>query len=903
MDKETHLKSTYGFNKFRDYQKEIIDDILDKENVFAILPTGGGKSLLYQYPATYTNKITIVVSPLISLMNDQCIYLNSKNISSVCLNSETNISVSEYKNYKIIYATPEFITSRISKIEKIKEFIGLFAIDEAHCVSQWSHDFRESYLELGIIKKTFPEIPILAVTATATPRVVEDIYDLLNIDEACEYMLGTRRTNLAISILPQNDFEYCTFTEPTIVYVQTRKICESLYEKISNKGIKCAHYHGGMSKNDKEDSHNLFANGEIMVIVATISFGMGIDKSDIRHVVNYGVPTDIETYYQEIGRAGRDGLMSKATMYYDLKNFNTVKFLINQSSDPKQIEIKTNGMNLLRKFIDENNICRQQVIDYYFEKGSFPTEEDVANIPKCKLCDNCLGVKKDDIRDISDETKHIINMIKNQKRVNGFSFGMSKTVDMIKHKDNPLFNNRSKIWIKELIQILIGKNILISYHKGFGFIIDVGKKNIDELIPIKARISNDIQNSLKNFTINTGNDTLEKLYELRVKMAEAQNVNPTTFINDRVILNIHDSKPKTLTALWAIDGISDEFVMNYGTELIEELKKINKKSKNNSKETCNQKNIINNVNNLSDENISIFINKLKKYRLEEAKKNDIPPFCVYYDTTINDIISKCPTNNFELFNVKGFGIVKVEKYGKEIINICLEILSNNKKLRDDLSDDKDNDNENDNDNRNDNDNDKDNDKDNDNNNNNSIEDINPTIKWFIHNNSNHIFQISKVKKKIGTMAGMWSIKIRGPNVNNKKDFKIIYSQPNDDDALDKSSKFINVNISDIKPIKSIDIIYKYYKDGKTIDEIVELTGRKSKDSIENDIYKIFEQYEDVDIDPEYFGLTEEYEEEIKDVVKNIGSEYLKPIKDAVNNKITYGQIKLCLLIIKIESEE
>ena len=237
-------------------------------------------------------------------------------------------------------------------------------------------------------------------------------------------------------------------------------------------------------------------------------------------------------------------------------------------------------MNLLRKFIDENNICRQQVIDYYFEKGSFPTEEDVANIPKCKLCDNCLGVKKDDIRDISDETKHIINMIKNQKRVNGFSFGMSKTVDMIKHKDNPLFNNRSKIWIKELIQILIGKNILISYDKGFGFIIDVGKKNIDELIPIKARISNDIQNSLKNFTINTGNDTLEKLYELRVKMAEAQNVNPTTFINDRVILNIHDSKPKTLTALWAIDGISDEFVMNYGTEFIEELKKINKKSKN-----------------------------------------------------------------------------------------------------------------------------------------------------------------------------------------------------------------------------------------------------------------------------------------------------------------------------------
>jgi ATP-dependent DNA helicase RecQ len=275
---------------------------------------------------------------------------------------------------------------------------------------------------------------------------------------------------------------------------------------------------------------------------------------------------------------------------------------------------------------------------------------------------------------------------------------------MIKHKDNPLFNNRSKIWIKELIQILIGKNILISYHKGFGFIIDVGKKNIDELLPIKARINNDIQNSLKNFTINTGNDTLEKLYELRVKMAEAKNVNPTTFINDRVILNIHDSKPKTLTALWAIDGISDEFVMNYGTEFIEELKKINKKSKNKSKGNSNS-------------------------------------------------------------NGKG--------------------------------------------------------------------------------NSNG-------------------------NSNSKETAR--------------------------------DITFKHYNDKKSLKDIIKITGKTSQ-TIEGHILHIFEHYENIEIDPEYFGLTEEYEEEIKDVVKNIGSDYLKPIKDAVNNKITYGQIKVCLLIIKIGSEE
>ena len=335
---ESHLKSAYGFNEFRDYQKDIISELLNNENVFAILPTGGGKSLLYQFPATYTNKITIVVSPLISLMNDQCMFLNSKNIKSVCLNSESRADLSTLINCKIIYTTPEFITNRLIVLDKLKDNIGLFAIDEAHCVSQWSHDFRTSYIELNIIKKTFPSISLLAVTATATPRVIEDMYDLLNIDEACQYNIGTRRTNIEINIHSKRLFDTCILNEPTIIYVQTRKVCEELNEKLLIKGTRSCTYHGGMTKEDKKKSHDKFASGEIMVIVATISFGMGIDKSDIRHVINYGVPSDIETYYQEIGRAGRDGLPSKATLYYNPGDFQTTQFLINQSSDPKQKE-------------------------------------------------------------------------------------------------------------------------------------------------------------------------------------------------------------------------------------------------------------------------------------------------------------------------------------------------------------------------------------------------------------------------------------------------------------------------------------------------------------------------------------------------------------------------------------
>ena len=773
---EAHLKSTYGFNDFRDYQKDIICDLLNNDNVFAILPTGGGKSLLYQFPATYTNNITIVVSPLISLMNDQCMFLNSKNIKSVCLNSESRADVSTLSECKIIYTTPEFITNRILVIDKLKEHIGLFAIDEAHCVSQWSHDFRTSYLELAVIKKTFPKIPMLAVTATATPRVVDDMYELLGIEEASEYNLGSRRTNLEINIHPKRLFDNCKFTEPTIIYVQTRKVCEELRNKLLITGTRCCQYHGGMEPEEKKKSHDLFASGQINVIVATISFGMGIDKSDIRHVINYGVPSDIESYYQEIGRAGRDGLPSKASLYYNDGDFGTTQFLINQSNDSRQIALKTEAMNMFRKYLSENNMCRQQIIDYYFEKGCYPTEENVGHIPKCNMCDNCKGIKKQKVADISEETKTIVNIINTHLKVKGFTFGMVKTVDLI--KKNPLFKSRSKIYIKELLEILITKNILKRVNTGVNFVICVGKteKELSEMMPITARVNNDITVDLKNKSSIDKN--LERLYEIRKTIASKYGILPTMFINDKVLMNIHSSKPKDLTQLWKVDGISDEFIMKYGSEFIQEYKKKTKK-KIKTEIVCENTN-------LSQSNIDNLTKKLKEFRLEKSKENELPPFCIFYDSTINDIIAKCPVNETQLLNVSGFGKVKVEKYGSAIIDMCKDVLNSN-------------------------------------------------------------------------------------------DTK-------------------NINESNIK---NIDITFKHYKEEKSISEISELTG-SAFSTIEDHMIHIFEHYDGVDVDVDYFGLTEEFEEEIKNAVKKVGSEFLKPIKDIVNNKITYGQIKLYLLITKLE---
>ena len=576
---EKHLKELYGFNQFRNHQKEIINDILNKNNVVAILPTGGGKSLLYQFPATFTNKTTIVVSPLISLMNDQCIYLNSKNIKSVCLNSETSVGVSEYKNYKIIYTTPEFIVNRIPAFKLMKEHIGLFAIDEAHCVSQWSHDFRPSYQRLKLLQSSFPSIPLLAVTATATPIVLKEMYQFLGFkkEEACEYILGTRRDNLAISVMHKKEFSNCTFDEPTIIYVSTRKLCEKISNNLTNQNIKSTYYHGGMSKKEKDCSHKKFINGDIMVIVATISFGMGIDKADIRHVINYGVPSDIESYYQEVGRAGRDGVISKATIFYDDGDFNTAGYLIS-CGDPSQIDLKTDRLNLLSSYLSDKNICRQRMIDYYFKTGKLATENDVENIPKCGICDNCVRDNKVSMTDVSVESTAIVNIFKDARRNRSYDFGVKKTIKMIqtnrKHVISPA---KSDKWVKDVVDVLISKRVLKRYKGGYGLVIGLGDVELSDVLPIKARIEED--NSILKSVFQSYNykeKQLNNLIDLRNRLAKKFGIAPTSFINDRVINNIYQKMPRTLNDLWKVDGISNEFIMtDECMEFMDQYKQMN----------------------------------------------------------------------------------------------------------------------------------------------------------------------------------------------------------------------------------------------------------------------------------------------------------------------------------------
>ena len=574
---DEHLKKTYGYNSFRSHQKDIIQDIVRGSNVFAVLPTGGGKSLLYQFPATYLNKITLVISPLLSLMNDQCLSLEAHGITSITLNSlskqcnltsdcECNICSIKKKLVKpsIIYTTPEWLKCKSGLLYKIKDMFGLIAIDEAHCVSQWSHDFRPAYREIIRHIKDFKNIPILAVTATATPHVLEDIYDILNIEEICEYLLGTRRTNIAISVLSKNKWDIKKAIKPnesTIVYTQTRKETERLADEISSHGISCMPYHAGLSKQDRMNAHEKFLSNEIKVVVATISFGMGIDKSGIRHVINYGVPNDIESYYQEIGRAGRDGLPSRATIYYNGGDFCTASFLIDKTNDERQKKLGKEKLDLLERYLSNKNVCRQAMIDTYFKTGNIFDEEENIN---CGICDNCCNDHKSAIIDISEIAQKIYTRIKHQK----FPVGLKKTSDLCKDYGSPKY-------LKWLIPILSDKGVLKKTSTKWGPVYDVSQE-----LSMPVLVEEPPDDIINTVTI----DTVHGEYcEYRNILASKAGVAPSVLINDRLLMNLEAKRAKTLADLWNIDGISDDFLMTYGAEWLDLTNSKSKKKKDKAK--------------------------------------------------------------------------------------------------------------------------------------------------------------------------------------------------------------------------------------------------------------------------------------------------------------------------------
>ncbi len=389
------LKKHFGFDQFLPFQREIISDILSGKDVLAVLPTGAGKSLCYQLPALMLPGITIVISPLISLMKDQVMGLTENNIGAAYLNSSLGVKEERLikgrlanNEIKLLYVAPERLT-KTGFLNYIKSFnVSLIAIDEAHCISEWGHDFRPSYRTLGDLRESFPDVPVLALTATATEKVREDIVRELGFYNHGAYVASFDRKNLRYLVYGKtnayaNMISYIRNNPgySGIIYCVSRASVDQMVASLNMDGVAALPYHAGLGNKERADNQEEFINGKAKIIVATIAFGMGIDKPDVRFVIHYDLPRNLEGYYQETGRAGRDGKPADCILFFSYGDRMKHEYFIKLKNDLDQVKIAQNQLDAITNLASRNNCRRKMLLGYFGEKYL---------ASNCRSCDVCL---------------------------------------------------------------------------------------------------------------------------------------------------------------------------------------------------------------------------------------------------------------------------------------------------------------------------------------------------------------------------------------------------------------------------------------------------------------------------------------------------------------------------------
>lgn len=598
------LKKYFGYTEFRPQQKEIITNILNKKDTLVLMPTGGGKSLCYQIPALMMEGTAIVVSPLISLMKDQVEALQANGIAARALNSmntdtdNTNVRMECLQGkVKLLYISPERLISETNYLLRdIK--ISLFAIDEAHCISQWGHDFRPEYTQLDILRKQFPRIPIVALTATADKITRQDIVKQLKMNEPEVFISSFDRPNLSLDVkkgYQQKEkiriikrFIEKHGNESGIIYCMSRKTTEKVAELLYYEGFDTAVYHAGLSNFEREQTQDDFINDRVQIVCATVAFGMGIDKSNVRWVIHYNLPKSIESFYQEIGRAGRDGMKSDTMLFYSLGDMiQLTKF----AEESNQKEINIEKLNRMQQYA-ESDICRRRILLSYFGETM---EHDCGNCDVCRnppeRFDGTIIIQKA-LSAIARANQQIATGTLIEILRGNFTQEISeKEYDKIKTfgagRDVP-----SRHWQNYLLQMLNMGYIEIAYNENnhlkiteLGAKVLYGKQNAELVVIKEDEFSN---KQYKKNTIVTspvqikknayGNmeneDSLfETLRLLRLKLAEQEAIPPYIVMSDSTLQSLCDKKPKTLEDLDDISGFSEYKKKKYGRDFVNAIKK------------------------------------------------------------------------------------------------------------------------------------------------------------------------------------------------------------------------------------------------------------------------------------------------------------------------------------------
>ncbi len=589
MKKHELLEHYFGHTTFRPFQEEVIDSILTSGDVLMILPTGGGKSLCYQLPSLMMEGVTVVVSPLLALMHDQVVALKANGIAAAMLSSMQDHQESDEieralgrGEIKLLYVAPERLTNPyfLSMLHRLQ--INFFVIDEAHCVSEWGHEFRENYRQLSLLKEQFPSTPIAAFTATATNAVESDIAEQLGLDNPVRVRGSLFRSNLTIRAehrIKDGRAQLLEFLkshkgDAGIIYTLSRKSTESIASFLQGKGVDAKSYHAGMPTQEKNRVYGDFVSDRIQIVVATIAFGMGIDKSNIRFVVHMTLPKTLENFYQEIGRAGRDGLEAETLLLFSAQDIVQQKMFIDDLADTPY---KAHAYNKLDKMVrfSQGEICRHQSIAAYFDD----------KMDKCNdKCDNCL---QPDIKriDITTPVRKLLSAIFRTRQ----NFGLHYVIDVLRgSKEKRILDNHhdelsvynigeeySKAqWLTiadrllELGAVEIGE-FKVYHLTQFGVEVIKGEHKIDlreDRLAIRKTTTK--KRSAINDLSEYDKNIFDKLKALRWEIAQANNIPPYIVFSDKTLKELSISMPKNREGMLEVHGIGEVKFERYGEEFI-----------------------------------------------------------------------------------------------------------------------------------------------------------------------------------------------------------------------------------------------------------------------------------------------------------------------------------------------
>ncbi|QCJ41436.1 DNA helicase RecQ [Bacillus sp. S3] len=575
------LNSYFGYSSFRNGQEQAIRSVLAGNNTICVMPTGGGKSICYQIPALVLPGTTIVISPLISLMKDQVDTLIQAGIPATFINSsisysEANKRIYEAKHgkYKLLYIAPERLES-FEFVEDLKNMdIPLVAVDEAHCISQWGHDFRPSYRHIQQMIHSLPQQPnVLALTATATPRVRDDICELLNINERNTIITGFERENLSFSVIKGQDrqrflLDYLKKNEQEagIIYAATRKNVDQLYEKLRKENVNVARYHAGMGDVDRAREQERFLEDKASVMVATSAFGMGIDKSNIRYVVHYQMPKNMESYYQEAGRAGRDGLDSECIMLYSPQDVQVQRFLIDQSSDRSRMTQELEKLQQMADYCHTENCLQEFILNYFGE-----TDTDA-----CGRCGNCLDSRAS--IDVTKEAQMVMSCVIRM----GQRFGKNITAQVLTGSKNKkviemgferlttygIMKDQGAKEVSDFIEFLISQELL-AIEQGQFPTIYVSPKGKDVLLGNEQVYRRE---AVKVKQVSKNDPLFEELRDVRRRIAETEKVPPFVIFSDAALKDMCARLPKTSEEFLQVSGVGEHKLKKYGLEFIQAIR-------------------------------------------------------------------------------------------------------------------------------------------------------------------------------------------------------------------------------------------------------------------------------------------------------------------------------------------